>query len=367
MTSRLTKLKLLLSEKNVDASLISSVPSIIYLTDFTHFSTHEREAFLLITQNNNYIITDARYSHAVRNQIKNFTLLEIGHGKSLDMFLKEIVKKENIKTLGIETTDLTVHEFEKIKPYIKETKHFSLSPLRILKEKEEIEKIKKACEFGVQTFSNVLKNIKENMSEKELAFILESFIRQQGSEPSFSTIVAFEENAAIPHHKTGDRRLKTGDLVLLDFGVNYENYCSDMTRTVCFGKATDEKKKIHQTVLEAQEKAASFLNSQLSSIVSGAKAIHASELDEVARKHITDKGYPTIPHSLGHGIGLEVHEAPSLSPRSKDELKNGMVFSIEPGIYLNDKMGIRIEDLFAIEDRRLIQLTRSSPLLIEIN
>jgi Xaa-Pro aminopeptidase len=381
MNQRLSKLKYLLQEKGLDAALISSVPNIIYLTNFAHFSTHEREAFLVITQAKNYIITDKRYSHAVRKHIENFELLELSSEHTIPHLIMEVVANENVKTLGIESNNLTVQEWKKIKELAegpeqsRRMTHFDLSPLRVIKDAEEINKIKKACELGDQAFSYILKNIREGMTEKEVAFELEHFIRKQGADISFPSIVAFEENAAIPHHKTGNKKLETGNLILLDFGVTYEEYCSDMTRTICFGKATEEKKRIHQTVLDAQQKAIDYYSSSEAErsreankeeFSTSSNNILASELDEAARNHIISKGYPSIPHSLGHGIGLEVHESPSLSPKSKDTLKEGMVFSIEPGIYLNDTCGVRIEDLFTIQSNQLIQLTNSPKKLLEI-
>jgi Xaa-Pro aminopeptidase len=362
MNSRINKLKSLLEEQGLDATLISSVPNIIYLTNFAHFSSHEREAFLLITKENQYILTDPRYSHAVRKHIQNFDLLEISPAHSLIDLFKELIEKENIKNLGVEATNITLHESKKIEGLGVELKHFDLSPLRIIKDGQEVARIKKACELGDQAFAHIINHIKEGMTEKEVAFELEHFIRKQGAEISFSTIIAFEENAAIPHHKTGSKKLETGNLILLDFGVQYENYCSDMTRTICLGKASEEKKKIHQTVLDAQSKAIEFLNSQLSTF----NSVPASEADRAARDFILSKDYPSIPHSLGHGIGLEVHESPSLSTKSNSELKEGMVFSIEPGIYLNDNCGVRIEDLFTIQAGKLAQLTNASKELIEI-
>ena len=141
-------------------------------------------------------------------------------------------------------------------------------------------------------------------------------------------------------------------------GIKYENYCSDMTRTIFIGQPTDEQKKIYQTVLTSQELAIEQFNNETMK-QKEIKQIHANEIDKVASDFITSRGFPSIPHSLGHGIGLEVHEAPHLSPKSKEILTNGMVFSIEPGIYLPDNMGVRIEDLFTIQNNELTQLTKS--------
>ncbi|MBI2334310.1 M24 family metallopeptidase, partial [Candidatus Daviesbacteria bacterium] len=170
---------------------------------------------------------------------------------------------------------------------------------------------------------------------------------------------AFGKNSSIPHHQTGDKRLTINDkLILLDFGVKLNGYCSDMTRTIFFGKPSEKQRKIYETVLEAQKIAIRFINS--------GKKIKAKDVDKVAREYIKSMGFPDIPHSLGHGVGLEVHEHPYLSSKSKEELKEGMVFSIEPGIYIPDFGGVRIEDLFVLENRNLRQLTTSHKNLIEL-
>jgi Xaa-Pro aminopeptidase len=379
MNIRLQNLRQILKQHELDAALISSVPNIIYLTGITHFSKEEREAFVLITQTNQYIFTDARYTHAVRQLAADFTLKEIGHEHSFTQLLKEISDEEQITILGIETNNLTVFEHERILKALSNTKnnpvvipanagiqkikktspfsykHFDLTELRIKKDLQEINKIQKACAFGDKTFEFIHKKLKLGMTEKQVAFEMETFMRQHGYEPSFPTIVAFEENAAIPHHKTSDKKLTEDNIILLDFGVKYEEYCSDMTRTILFGNPSPEKKRVYQTVYEAQQKAIKYIEKQLEKN----QDILAEKADEAARAHILGVGFPSIPHALGHGIGLEVHEPPTLSPKSSAKLEDGMVFSIEPGIYLNDVFGVRIEDLFALQNGNLIQLTNA--------
>ncbi|HSA83841.1 MAG TPA: M24 family metallopeptidase, partial [Patescibacteria group bacterium] len=265
---------------------------------------------------------------------------------------------------------------KKISSAVKQTKHLSLASLRITKTPEEIAKIKKACEIGDKAFSYILEQIKPEMTELQIAALLEIFIKTHGAEISFPSIVAFEENAAIPHHKTGNKKLKINNLILIDFGVKYNNYCSDMTRTIFFGKPKNEQKQAYETVLKAQQNAIQYYTRE----IKRTKNVTASQLDKVAREHIISQGYPSIPHSLGHGIGLQVHEAPRLSPTSKETLAEGMVFSIEPGIYLpalpvrqaggrqvSPGFGIRIEDLFAIQNNKLIQLTKSQQKLLEVD
>ena len=366
MNTRLSNFKKILISKSLDAALISSLSDIIYLTDFSHFTNVEREGFLLITQNHNYIITDGRYSHAVKSYLKDFTLLETSPANPFEKLLKEIIGKEKINTLGIDEDNITVSEHKKITSQGLLLKHIDLSKLRIIKDSKEISMIKKACQIGDKTYSGILKNLRIGITERQVAFEIELFIKKRGADISFPPIVAFEENSAIPHHKTSDKRLKTNDLILMDFGVKYKNYCSDMTRTVCFGKANDEKRKVYETVIAAQQRAIETLNSKLLTLNSVFKPIPTSLIDQAARSYITSKCFDTIPHSLGHGIGLEVHETPRLSPKSLDQLENGMVFSIEPGIYFPDKFGIRIEDLFTIQNNKLIQLTTSPTRLLEI-
>ncbi len=366
MNSRLADLNKLLAQQSLDAALISKVSDIIYLTNFSHFLLTEREAFLLITKNSGYIFTDGRYTEAVKKHITaisktaNFQLLEISSQNSFENLLKNIVEKEKILSLGIETNNITVAEHKKIASVVKNLKHFDLSELRKIKDGEEISAIQKACELGDKTFAFILEKIKPGITEKEIALEMEWFVRKNNTEMSFSTIVAFGKNSAFPHHKTGNDRLKNNDTILLDFGVKYENYCSDMTRTIFLGISPSEKKRVYTTVLDAQQKAIEYLEKNIKNQIS------LSSIDKIARDYIIANGYPTIPHGLGHGIGLDVHEAPSLSPKSKDIAKNGMIFSVEPGIYLAGSIGVRIEDLIAIQNNKVIHLTKSSKNIIEL-
>ncbi len=372
-TKRVENIKQKLHNEKFDAVLISSVSDISYLTGFTNFSKEEREAYLLIGKDFQYIITDGRYSEAVKKQVPHFTLFERNQQNKIeDLFIK-IQRK--IKNLGIEEDNLTVAEYKLVKKHFKKTKHFDSSGFRKIKTEDEIKKIEKACFIGDLAFEFILKEIKSGITEKQVALKLENFIKQKGAEFSFPAIVAFGKNSSIPHHQTGETifglsthsstkeyRSGRGEFILLDFGVKVDNYCSDMTRTVFLGKPSEEQKTIYKIVLDAQRKAVNFINT---AIKSGYKVL-ASKVDKAARDYILSQGFPTIPHSLGHGIGIDVHERPSLSTSSKDELSKGIVFSIEPGIYLPGFGGIRIEDLFVFEKDQLRQLTTSSKNRIEL-
>ncbi len=357
-----SKLSDQLSFQEVDAILISSAFQIAYLTGYSNFSDQEREAFVLLTPQANYIFTDARYSEAV-SQITGFSLMEISGQVTFTDHLKKIIDKYSLKSLGIEGDHLTVSELRRLEKVISEIKEIKLDALRAEKKVTEIQKIEQACQIGDQVFKASLKKIKMGMTEKKLSLEMELLMRKKGVVPSFDTIVAFGAHSSVPHHQTGNTTLKgQGEFVLLDFGTKYEKYCSDMTRTFFLGKASVKQKKIYQTVLAAQTKAADFLDQQIKKDV----LVTGKEVDQVAREYIISQGYPSIPHSLGHGIGLQVHEYPRLSPRSDDVLVEGMVFSIEPGIYIPGFGGVRIEDLYVIEKTGLRQLTHASKELIEL-
>lgn len=357
---RIKKLKEKISKENLDGVFISSVSNIEYLSGYSNFSKDEREAYIFVGKNFGYIITDGRYSEAIRKEVPHLRLFERRGNKSTEDLLKK--HKKEIKDLGIEEDNLTVSEHKILKKHFRKIKHFSAGHLRSIKEKEEIKKIKNACQLGDKAFKYILNKIKSGVSEKEIAQELEKFIKDTGAEFSFHPIVAFGKNSSIPHHQTSKTKLNSGDIVLLDFGVRWENYCSDMTRTVFFGNPSEKQKKIHETVLEAQQRAIDFINKQIKS----GKKLKASEVDKVAREYIKSRGYPDIPHSLGHGIGLEVHEHPYISQKSKEELKIGMVFSIEPGVYIPDFGGVRIEDLYVLEKNGLDQITNSTKNLTSV-
>lgn len=236
--------------------------------------------------------------------------------------------------------------------------------MKSIKNPQEILLIEQACKLGDKTFDYILGKIKPGVTEKQIALGIMRFIRKNKAKLSFKPIVAFGKNSVAPHHRANDTKLKKGDIVLLDLGAKLNDYCSDMTRTVFMGKATSKQKKIYHTVLEAQQKAIEQLNNE--TMKQSLKGIRASKIDSIARSYIISKGYPPMPHSLGHGVGKKVHEAPKLSPKSKKYLRENMVFSVEPGIYIAELGGIRIEDLVVLEKTGPRLLTNSPKHLIEL-
>ncbi len=363
---RISKIKKMLTVHSLDAVLISSVANITYVTNYSGFSAIEREAYLLISQEKNYIITDTRYSESVSLHIPHFQLLEISSQNSLKSILKNISQEKNLKRIGIEPDDITLTEYKLLKTCFNDLNHLMLENIRSEKDAMELSAIKKACALGDNAFTYAIKKLRIGVTEKELALKLELFVKKHGAALSFPSIVAFGNHSSIPHHHITDRKLQKNSIVLLDFGVKLNNYCSDMTRTIFFGSATAEFKKIYHTVLTAQQKSIDYLASTSHSLPSTAKGIQASKLDQIARRYIISQNFHSIPHSLGHGIGIQVHEAPRLAPKSKDILKPGMVFSVEPGIYIPGFGGVRIEDLVALEKNGVRVLTQAQKELVQL-
>lgn len=364
MEERLTHLRKILSEQKLDAILISAVPNIYYLTEYGGFSSEERDAYLFVTNESAYLLTNALYIHAVRQTVKHFTIIEQSRDNPLKKILSKIIDEEKIKICGFEDTNLTVSEYTPLLSLPIKLQPSNTESLRIIKNKNEIDFIEKACVIGDQAYEYIQSQLHPGITEVEIAHKLELFIKQQGSDISFRAIVAFGKNAAVPHHFSSNDKLVEDSCVLLDFGAKYQKYCSDMTRTLFVGKASTKHKEVYNTVLEAQQAAIDALQKRLDT--EGPEKIAVKDIDLVARNYIIDKGFPTIPHTLGHGIGLEVHEGFRLYKTSTEHFANGMVFSIEPGIYLPNDVGVRIEDLFAIENNTLRQLTHSPRELTEI-
>ena len=355
-----TELKIL----KLDCLLITSAQNIFYLTKYKGFSKNEREAIILITETNNYLLTDKRYLNELQI-LKDFKLVEISPTNSLLKTLTKISNENHLKSIGFETDNLTFNEYQKFRKIFNNFKPFesSIEKLREVKNKEEIEKIRKACALSDLGFNFILQQLKENITEEELANKLEIFLKEKNASLSFKPIIAFGKNSAVPHHLNSNIKLKKGNIVLIDIGAETEGYCSDMTRTVFFGNISEKQEKIYKTVLEAQRIAEKFINNQLS--VTNNQLL-ARDVDKIAREYIISKNFPSIPHSLGHGIGIDVHEKPNLSPKSKSILKSGMIFSIEPGIYLEGFGGVRIEDLYLLTDTKLEKITHSTSNIISL-
>ena len=259
--------------------------------------------------------------------------------------LNSIFLKENIEHVYIEDTDMTVAGFREYSralnaELLTDGLSDKLSELRMVKTDAEIEKIIKAQRITERALNEVLNDLKPGVTDREIAVELEHLIKVYGGERvAFDLICITGANTSLPHGVPGDRVVKEGDFFTFDIGSVYEGYHSDMTRTVAVGYATDEMREIYDIVLEAHIKAQQAIKA----------GVPARDVDAAARDHIESKGYGEyFGHSTGHGVGLEIHEAPAVSKRSHTVLKDGMIITDEPGIYLPGKFGVRIEDMFLV-------------------
>ncbi|MBI4009263.1 aminopeptidase P family protein [Candidatus Roizmanbacteria bacterium] len=361
---RVKRLREKLKEKNIESLLISNFYNVLYLTGFKTLTTDEREAFVLVTNNNMYLFTDERYlSKNDKFQMTNFKLKLIEPGKGLIVHLLEITSEEKIKTLGFEAEDLRFYEYQKIKEMLQSVilgpTDKIVASVREFKDQEEMSRVEKACQIGDQCLLEITKIIKQDISEREIAFKIEMWIKEKGYDLAFDPIVGIDVNSSLPHYNTkeGNGRVKKGSVILIDFGVKYKDYLSDVTRMFFFGEPSQEIIHIYNVLLNAQEKTIKEL-----SIIESLR-----ETDEFCRKEIIENKLPNYPHSTGHGVGLEIHEYPKVSMNSPDLKKEDQVFTIEPGVYFPEKYGLRIEDTVAIDKdlkpRILTQYSKSLMIL----
>ena len=345
---RIDKLRESLSDN--EAVYITAYPDIFYYSGF-----QSPDAALLISHSEAIIITDSRYTVQAKEQAKGFSLYDIKNGLAgaFDMVGKVIgYQEEHISAAKL---DRLKNEFSKIE-FV--PMHEKVSSLRRVKDKAEIEKLRSAEALGDSAFSYILTRLGVGRSERDIALELEFFMRKNGASGlSFETIVASGVRSSMPHGVASDKIIEKGELVTLDFGCVLDGYCSDMTRTVGIGSLPDEAVNIYNVVLDAQKAA-------LGAIVPGVKL---SDVDRAARDVITKAGYgECFGHALGHSVGIEIHENPCFSPKSKDVLTDGNVLSVEPGIYIEGFGGVRIEDLVAFYDQKTDNLSKSSKDLILI-
>ena len=299
---------------------------------------------VLVDKNGVTLFTDSRYIEAAEKLFEGTEVTPVLWGKRR---VSDILKDYKIVAISFdETTHSDFLTLEKIGVKLVEADS-TLFPLMETKNEWELSCIEKASEIAELAFNDLLPEIKEGMTETEVAALLEYKMRKFGAQgPSFPTIVAFGPHAAVPHHETGDTKLQFGDEILIDFGCRVNGYCSDITRTFLFGDdgKHEEFKKAYACVLEAH-------NLVQQKLVSGMTGIEA---DAIAREYLKACGYGELfTHSLGHGIGLRVHERPSLSIKGEQVLCDGMVFSDEPGVYKVGEYGIRIEDTVTLKDGKV--------------
>ena len=355
MKNRLIKIREKFNKSDIDAILITKRENYIYLSGFTGTSAH-----LLITKENAFLITDFRYVQQAARQAPLYKIVKYQGDVAVE--INNLLTRLAIKKLGFEADDISYSKYLDMKKKFAATelipqKGFTES-LRITKNKEEIECIKKAAEIADGAFNYVLNYIKPGVKENEIASELEYYIKKNGAEgPSFETIVASGVRSAMPHGVASEKELQSGDVITMDFGAIYNGYCSDITRTVFLGNTNNKIKEIYDIVLKVQIEA---LNGAF-------KGKTGREIDAIARGMITEAGYgENFGHGLGHGVGLEIHEEPRLSLTSETIMENGMVVTIEPGIYVEGLGGVRIEDTIVINNNNPLVLTKAPKELIII-
>ncbi|GAA0135687.1 Xaa-Pro dipeptidase [Paenibacillus sp. YSY-4.3] len=347
--SRVNRLREAMKLKSLEAVWITGAVNRQYLTGFTGSS-----GYVLITLDKSYLLTDFRYMTQAAEQAASFEIVE--HGSSVAKTLKELLAEQKISELGFEEENVV---FSTYRAYEQELQPVKLIPsaglvegLRIYKDDHELALMKQAAELADQTYMHMLKVLRPGVTEREMALEIEIFMRKNGATSScFDTIVASGERSALPHGVASDRVLRADEFVKMDFGALLNGYCSDITRTIMLGKPSPKHREIYDIVLEAQLHTLAHLRPGMT----------GREADALARDIITRYGYgEQFGHSTGHGLGMEVHEAPRLSKLSDDVLQPGMVVTVEPGIYIPGFGGVRIEDDVVITEDGCRRLTESS-------
>ncbi|WP_035274235.1 M24 family metallopeptidase [Desulfogranum japonicum] len=343
-STRIARLQAKLKRKKFDAVLISQPDNRRYLSGYTakDHGIQEPAGFLLIPANGKpYLLTDSRFTLQAEQETSGFEIAI--YTKGLIKLLKKLLPQIGVQRLAFES-HYTLHSTHsnmlnmgrKISLELVPTKDM-LEKMRLIKTEEELALIRESTRINEQVFQSVYLSIEPGMTEQEVALAIDLTMKEMGAEgPSFETIVAFGPNAAKPHAVPGDTILQSGDIVLIDMGLIYKGYCSDMTRTFVAGKPDNQYLERHRLVRKAQ----------LAGIAALKPGVTGQEVDQAARKIFDDAGYgKAFQHSLGHGVGVAVHEEPRLSPLSQRTLKPGMVVTIEPGMYIPEWGGIRLENI----------------------
>lgn len=343
---RLAPLRQKLAEQELEAIVITQPENRRYLSGFTG-----SDGALIISAEAAYLATDFRYYEQAQRQAPDFTLAKIE-----DKFpprLAELIAEIGARRVGFESTHVTVDQHQR---WTEAMEGFELvstkgmvEELRAIKSEGELALIRRAVELSDAAFVHIVQWLRPGMMEKELAWEIEVFMRTHGADDiAFDLIIGSGPNGAMAHAEPSDRQIREGEPIVLDLGARVGGYCSDLTRTICLGEPNQRLRHIHSIVLEAQEAAEHAMRAGLK----------GSTVDAIARDLITAAGHREhFGHSLGHGVGLAVHERPRLAKTSGDVLQRGMVVTVEPGIYIEGWGGVRIEDLVVVREQGIELLT----------
>ncbi len=349
MNMRLGKLRKALKEQELDAMLITRPENQRYLSGFTG-----GEGALLITQERALLLTDFRYYEQVEEEAPEFELVKVEQQASLA--LKQTLRDLGAKALGFESTHLPYNTYREWRRATRGTKWFPtkemVETIRMIKDDDELAKIQQAVAVTDAACEYIRRFVKKGMTEKQVAWELEVHMRTHSAEGiAFDFIVGSGPNGAKPHAVPGDRKIKKREPIVLDMGARIDGYHSDLTRTICLGKPDKKLKEIHNIVLQAQ----------LAAEEQAKPGMTGKEVDAIARDVIAAAGYEEqFGHGLGHGVGLAVHEGPAVNARGTSPLQPGMVFTVEPGIYLTGWGGVRIEDLVVMTEKGAKVLSTAS-------
>ena len=334
-----------------DGMLTEAADLRAYLTGF-----ESSFGFVYTDAQESLFFTDPRYAEGAKEALKH-EFIGVMVAKNEDSVF-DYIKSKKVKKLAVPLERLTHPEYEKLRRKFKLTDSTPVfREAMSVKSEEELDKIAKACEIAERAYGMLLAELKEGMTENETAGYLEYLMRKCGAQDrSFETIAAFGRNSSVPHHAPDDTRLKSGMPVLLDFGCKVGGYCSDITRTLWFGGKPDKEfADVYGSVLKAHELAKEQIHA----------GMKGKDADAIARNYLQSRELDKFfTHSLGHGIGINIHEYPTLSPKGDGVLKDGMVFSIEPGVYFEGKFGIRIEDSVRLENGKVVSFMKSDKNLL---
>jgi Xaa-Pro aminopeptidase len=336
-----------LNKKKIDCLVLTKPTNVTYATGFMG-----GDSWAAIARGRVYLLTDSRYTEQAQGECPCCTIIQ--RTASLPQALAKLVKKlKTIRSVTVEAStslDDFRHLRKTIKGRLKSAANIIETP-RSIKDGSEVAAIKTAASIAAKALERTLPHIRPGITENELAGMLDFQVRKLGATSSFETIVAFGPNASRPHHQPTTKKLKNKDAVLIDFGAKYKGYCSDITRCFAIGGAGAFYKKVYDVVEQAQAAA-------IKMVKAGAKLVR---VDAAARKVIRKTDLPVYGHGTGHGFGLEIHELPYLKPESKGRLKAGEIITIEPGVYIPGKVGVRIEDDFLVTENGCEVLTRNCP------
>lgn len=343
---RLKTLRKQLRDRRVDSFLVTSTANVRYLSGFTG-----DDSLILLTPDSQFFLTDSRYTEEAKATITGFNIIEVR--SSTYEAIGNIVKKNRVKKMGFESMNLPFEVAKRLEASSAPAKLVPVSgaveTLRAIKDKKEVDCIKKAIRVNKDVLGKAAKAIRPGVSEKSLSAFIECSFLKKGAGISFPTIVACGKNSSKPHAHPGNAKIAKNDFVMVDMGCNFDNYNSDITRMFLIGRIKDKIKEIYGIVSAAQKKA-------IDAVRPGRKI---AQVDSAGRDYIDKKGYGKFfGHSMGHGVGMDVHEEPSVSRRSTGILMPGMVFTVEPAIYIPGLGGVRIEDMVLVTDKGCEILTR---------